>query len=103
VLEREFLLPEIIPGQAFPAEMAIGFHTVDYVVHAWDVARSIGVDVEFDQELLDATGAIVARIPDGPERLAPGASFQPGLVVAEGSGELDRMLAALGRSPHWPH
>ncbi|HEX3781667.1 MAG TPA: TIGR03086 family metal-binding protein [Pseudonocardiaceae bacterium] len=102
VLDRGFLLPEIVPDQPFPAEMAIGFHTVDYVVHTWDVARSIGVDVEFDQELLDVTGAIVARIPDGPERLAPGASFGPAVAVTEGSGELGTILAALGRSPRWP-
>ena len=103
VLDRGFLLPEIVPDQPFPADIAIGFHTVDYVVHTWDVARSIGVEVAFDQELLDVTAAITAMVPNGPERLRPGASFRPALAASDGGGELDRILAALGRSPRWPN
>ena len=42
VLESAFALPELGPGASFPGALAIGFHFVDYVVHGWDVARSIG-------------------------------------------------------------
>ncbi|MCZ0986276.1 hypothetical protein O1M54_12615 [Streptomyces diastatochromogenes] len=38
--EREFRLPEL--GRSFPGHLAIGFHFVDYVVHAWDVAAALG-------------------------------------------------------------
>jgi uncharacterized protein (TIGR03086 family) len=41
VLTGSFALPEFGPGAAFPGSQAIGFHFVDYVVHGWDVARSI--------------------------------------------------------------
>src|SRR5689334_3921571 len=54
VPERGFWLPEIRDGRLFSASLAIGFHFVDTVVHAWDVAKSIGVGVEFDAPLLDA-------------------------------------------------
>jgi len=43
VLDRDFALPEINPQLRFPAEQAIGFHLVDYVVHGWDVARALGL------------------------------------------------------------
>jgi hypothetical protein len=43
-------MPEIRPGYGFPATLAIGFHLVDSVVHAWDVARAIGETVTPDGE-----------------------------------------------------
>ena len=42
VLDREFALAEISPVLRFPAAQAISFHFIDYVVHGWDVARSLG-------------------------------------------------------------
>ncbi len=42
-LARGFDLPEIRDGGPFPAATAVSFHLVDYVVHSWDVAASIGV------------------------------------------------------------
>jgi hypothetical protein len=35
--------------------------------------------------------------------LQPGASFRPAVAAADGSGELEKILAALGRSPRWPN
>src|ERR1019366_5982018 len=43
VLGPEFALPETTPKLRSPASQAIGFHLVDYVVHGWDVARSLGL------------------------------------------------------------
>ena len=45
---------------------------------------------------------IAATVPDGPERLRPGAAFRPGLAAPAGAGPLDRVVALLGRSPNWP-
>lgn len=42
------------------------------------------------------------EVPDGPRRLRPGAGFRPPAAVPVGATELDRLLAALGRSPRWP-
>src|ERR1700757_4830252 len=42
VPDRNFALPDFGPGAIFPGAMAIGFHYVDYVVHGWDVARTLG-------------------------------------------------------------
>jgi uncharacterized protein (TIGR03086 family) len=101
VLERELWLPEVRGGQMFPAHQAIGFHFVDYVVHGWDVAASIGVPVEFDVDLLEAVLPIAEQVPGGASRTRVGAPFQLGLDEPA-DGLLDRILLMLGRSPHWP-
>src|SRR5690606_16196206 len=44
VLQRPFPLPEL-RAEPFPAEQAISFHLIDYVVHSWDVARTLGLEV----------------------------------------------------------
>ncbi|HEY6792199.1 MAG TPA: TIGR03086 family metal-binding protein [Trebonia sp.] len=100
ILDREFLLPEITAGHAFPARQAIGFHLVDYVAHSWDVARTLGLDVRFAPGLLDAALRIAQAVPDGQARLAPGAAFGP-TVSWQGGSPLDRIIALLGRDPGW--
>ncbi|MGH3417425.1 MAG: TIGR03086 family metal-binding protein [Actinocrinis sp.] len=97
----QFWLPEIRAGGLFPAQTAFGFHLVDSVAHGWDVARSIGVPVAFDAEVLDAALMISLAIPDGPARERPDASFRPGVGVNGDAGIFERILALLGRSPDW--
>lgn len=100
VPRRRFALPEISPTITFPGTVAIGFHFIDYVVHGWDVARSLGLDYALDQDLLDAALPVALAVPDGAPRRAPGAAFQPALPAPDG-GPLDRILTVLGRSPTW--
>jgi uncharacterized protein (TIGR03086 family) len=102
VLEREFALPEISPLTTFPGKQAIRFHLVDYVVHGWDVARSLDVGFTLDQELLDRALQIALAVPDGPERGQPGAAFEPAQPTSDDAPMLDRIVARLGRSPTWP-
>jgi len=102
VLDRKFVLPEIVPGLKFPAAQAISFHFVDYVVHGWDVARSLGVRYVIDQDLIEAALPVALAVPDGKQRLQPGSAFRPGLPAPQDAATLDRILALLGRSPSWP-
>ena len=102
VIDRaELPLPEFSTEITFSPEQVLGFHLVDYVVHSWDVARSLGLPVAFDQDVLDAALRITESVPGGQSRLAPGAPFGPAAEVGELSG-LDRVVALLGRSPRWP-
>jgi uncharacterized protein (TIGR03086 family) len=101
VAERDFALPEIRDGQGFPAAMAISFHLLDNVVHAWDVAASLGVEFRLSGELIDSALRIARQVPDGPERLAPGAAFAPGLSPEGADEPLQTMLLLLGRRPDW--
>ncbi|GHA07708.1 TIGR03086 family protein [Streptomyces spiroverticillatus] len=100
VLGRPFLLPEIDPERPVPGVRAVGFHLVDYVVHAWDVARSLGGGVEFGAEVLDAALAVARKVPEGDARTAPGAAFAPGVAYSSAGGTaLGEILARLGRDP----
>jgi uncharacterized protein (TIGR03086 family) len=100
VLERQFPLPEIAAGAFFPGRQAVSFHFVDYVVHAWDVARTLGLEVSFAPDLLEAALGVARAVPGGEYRLAPGAAFAPAVAWPDGS-PLDEVVALLGRSPGW--
>ncbi|GAA1723044.1 TIGR03086 family metal-binding protein [Nonomuraea bangladeshensis] len=101
VLERSFPLPEIATGFAFPGRQAVGFHFIDYVVHSWDLAKALGLDVEFPPDLLEVALDVARAVPDGETRHAPGTAFAPALAW-EGESRLDQIVATLGRSPRWP-
>jgi uncharacterized protein (TIGR03086 family) len=110
-LDREFPLPEITRDLMFPARQAISFHFVDYVVHSWDVARTLGLPADFDPALLDpalldAALRVAQAVPGGDARVEPGAAFGPAVDWSGGSAGsggscLDQIVALLGRSPGW--
>ncbi|MFG3367099.1 TIGR03086 family metal-binding protein [Streptomyces sp. NPDC090032] len=100
VAQRAFPLPEIRDGGPFPGAQAVSFHFIDYVVHSWDVARTLGHPVAFDPELLDVALAVARAVPGGEARRGPGAAFAPA-VTSQGGARLDEIVALLGRSPAW--
>jgi uncharacterized protein (TIGR03086 family) len=101
VLDATFVLPEFGPGAAFPGAQAIGFHFVDYVVHGWDVARSIDVPFTLPDDVIAAVLPLVFAVPDGDFRTAPESPFARALDAADGASDLDRALPHLGRNPAW--
>ena len=100
VLDRQFPLPEFATGPLFPARQAVSFHFVDYVVHSWDVAKTLGLEADFTPQLLDAALRVARAVPGGKARLAPGAAFCPAVAWPDGS-PLNQIVAVLGRSPGW--
>lgn len=100
-LDRTFPLPEFSGGPTFPARQAISFHFVDYVVHSWDVAKTLDLPVSFEPTLLDVALTVARAVPSGEARLRPGAAFAPEVAYSGGS-PLDQIVATLGRSPGWP-
>jgi uncharacterized protein (TIGR03086 family) len=99
-LKRQFPLPEFAAGALFPARQAVSFHFIDYVVHSWDVAKSLGLAVSFAPDLLEVALQVARAVPGGEHRLAPGAAFAPA-VAWPGGPPLDQVVALLGRSPGW--
>ncbi|MFZ3290975.1 MAG: TIGR03086 family metal-binding protein [Mycobacterium sp.] len=100
-LDALFALPEFGPGATFPGSMAIGFHFVDYVVHGWDVARTMGHPFELPPDVVAAVLPIALAVPDAEFRAADNAPFGPSIQARDQSNDLDRILAYLGRSPKW--
>ena len=101
VFDRPFTLPEFGTDRPFPGRLAVGFHLVDYVVHGWDVARSLDLPFQPADEVLALTVPIARAVPGGAARLAAGAAFGPELAVAPGADPLTEILARLGRDPGW--
>jgi uncharacterized protein (TIGR03086 family) len=99
VLERRFALPEVGEGFAVPGRIAIGFHLLDYVAHAWDVAVTIGAPWEPAAELTTAALRVAALVPD--EGRGAGAAFGRRITVPDDAPPGERLLALLGRDPSW--
>jgi uncharacterized protein (TIGR03086 family) len=103
LLNRSFRLPEISTTMEFSATRAVGFHFIDYVVHGWDVARSVGQEYVLDDDLASAALDIALAVPNGPERLTESSAFAPARPSDSRDSPLERILRALGRDPAWPH
>jgi uncharacterized protein (TIGR03086 family) len=97
VLERSFSLPEFSTNRLFPGTVAVEAHFIDYVVHGWDVARSLGQPYELDDEVIAEATRLAEAIPAGDRRRPFFVDPAPG--PAQG---LEHVVAHLGRSPNWP-
>ena len=94
------LLPEI-RDEPLPTILVVGFHLVDNVVHAWDVAATFGNRPALDADLLAAGLAVARAVPDDERRDQDGAAFARSLPVDAGADPLDEILLLLGRDPSW--
>ncbi|MFE3743774.1 TIGR03086 family metal-binding protein [Streptomyces sp. NPDC059134] len=99
VMERRFALPEVGEGFTVPGRAAIGFHLLDHVAHAWDIAVTIGAPWEPGAELTAAALRVAARVPD--EGRGAGAAFRRRIAVPDDAPPGDRLLALVGRDPSW--
>lgn len=95
-----FRLPEISTSVEFPADQAVSFHFIDYVVHSWDLARSIGTRPNLGQPVLEAAWQVARLVPD-EARGRPGSPFGLLVPVPADAPLLDRIVAHLGRHPGW--
>jgi uncharacterized protein (TIGR03086 family) len=83
-------------GGEIPAGLMFGILTSDTLIHTWDLARSIGVDVQLDEDLLQRTwdGLIpmeaMVRRPD---------VFGPPVEIDADAPMQDRAMAWFGRHP----
>ncbi|TDD66254.1 TIGR03086 family metal-binding protein [Actinomadura rubrisoli] len=100
-LDQELILPEVGEGGGFPASLAISFHLVDLVVHAWDVAAAIHVPWEPADDLVAASLKVAGIVPTDPGSRGPGLSFDRAVPSPDGAAPADRLLTLLGRTPTW--
>jgi uncharacterized protein (TIGR03086 family) len=98
--EATFALPDFGQGATFPGAVAMDFHFIDYVVHGWDVAATLGAPYELGAEVVTAALPLAMFVPDGDYRAGEGAPFGPA-VEDEGTDDFERILRHLGRRPDW--
>ena len=91
--------PHSYPSGDFPGSVIVGFRTTDNLVHAWDLARACGRDLDLPDDvagrcldfwlpLVDADGTIGGS----------GAAFGPPVLPPDGASSGVRLLALLGRA-----
>jgi hypothetical protein len=68
------------------------------LVHTWDLARSVGIDVELDPGLTEHT---LEGFHAAAEMLVASGHVGPAIEVDEAAPVQERMLAASGRDPRW--
>ena len=93
MLERAFLLPL---GEV-SGRFAVGMHTVEAIVHGWDLAKATGQPTEIEPDLCAVAWQQCAGIDDslrGPRR-----PFGPPVIVSPDASATDRLVAWLGRQP----
>ena len=95
-----FALPEFGQDVTVAGETAMGFHFVDYVVHGWDVAATLGTPFALPADVLAAVTPLVLAVPDGDFRDADPSPFARALPQTD-DDPLARVLRHLGRTPTW--
>lgn len=85
-------------GQVPLAQAVSRFFTGDVFMHTWDLARAIGLDANLDPrrctELLDGLAPI-------EDILRNSGQYGPRVTVAEDAGPEAKLIAFIGRDPHW--
>ncbi|WP_432559062.1 TIGR03086 family metal-binding protein [Granulicoccus sp. GXG6511] len=75
-----------------------GFYSSDLFMHAWDLAKATGQDVELDADSAAAMHAGLSSM--GPGLQASGQFGEP-VPVAEDAHPVDRLMGLIGRDPDW--
>jgi uncharacterized protein (TIGR03086 family) len=100
VLERDLEVAVVRGGVTLPGSAVIGFHLVDYVVHGWDVAKTLGIPAAYDDDVLRVALGVAEAVPERARSEDEATPFRPSLAT-ESPNLLDRIVANLGRSPDW--
>jgi uncharacterized protein (TIGR03086 family) len=82
-------------GIDLPGEVAGSVALAEVVIHGWDAARAIGVPYECDT----ATARACLTHLEQFDAAGTEGMFGPAVAVADGAGELDRIIAMSGRDP----
>ncbi|MDX6263653.1 MAG: hypothetical protein QOH84_5341 [Kribbellaceae bacterium] len=95
VLDRQV---EVREFGVFPGRVAAAMHFLDYLVHAWDIARSIDRPNPIPDDLADAALTLSPLFPTARPAGGPFAAVVP---VAHEAGPVERLLGLVGRDPEW--
>ena len=86
-----------LPFAEVPGAVAIGIHTVETIVHGWDLATATGQPTELDPELYAVAWEHCKDIDDSFR--GPGRPFGPAVTAPASASDTARLMAWLGRHP----
>ncbi len=84
-----------LPFGEFPGAFALGVHTVETIVHGWDLAKATGQPTELDPELHDVAWQNSKDIDESFR--GPGRPFGPAVKPPSGASDTEKLMAWLGR------
>lgn len=87
--------------RTLPGGVALAFHFIDYLVHAWDIRATLGLPRDLDPELVEVALGFFANAGTAPTADPLRIPFAQPLAVADDAPALDRLLARVGRRPDW--
>lgn len=87
------------PGGRRSVADGLSFPALDLFIHAWDLARSAGRDVEIPPEAIDFASVIFEPIPE--DRMRSPRVFGESLAPPAKSSESESFVAWTGRDPRW--
>jgi uncharacterized protein (TIGR03086 family) len=87
-----------VGGSPMPRSMLGSMALIEVVTHGWDVARSLGRDVELDPEVADAVDEAVAATAGLGRQMG---AYGPEVAVPSDAPGLQRALGKTGRDPGW--
>ncbi|WP_120522453.1 TIGR03086 family metal-binding protein [Arthrobacter celericrescens] len=81
-----------------PATMVASILNLEFLVHAWDFAKALGLELLVADEVTDYVEVLAQNTIS--EQVRAGGSFAPAQEVAETASSLDRLVAFTGRTVH---
>lgn len=77
-----------------PAPMVASILNLEFLVHAWDFSKALGVELSVEDELTDYVEALAQNTIS--DQVRAGGSFAPAQEVNETASSLDRLVAFTG-------
>lgn len=81
-----------------PASLIGGMVTIEFAVHAWDLAKATGQSPSLDEDVLGFAFGEMAKIAEQGRAMG---AFGPEVAVPDTAPLLDRLVALAGRNPGW--
>ncbi|GAA4612280.1 TIGR03086 family metal-binding protein [Saccharopolyspora hordei] len=81
-----------------PAELIGGMITMEFAVHAWDLARATDQDLDLDDDLIADARDVIAKTGDQGRAMGV---FGAEVPVPDTAPPLHHLLGETGRNPQW--